>query len=296
MANPNLVISKKKMKFSIEPYLYLLPALLFFCVFSFYPFARTIVSSLFEINARSQIIGFAGLGNYIRVFGDPNFIRSIGNTAIYVALASPAAIIIALILAILANKKTRTSSIYETMFALTMAMSTAVSAMIFNTMYSPSIGIINKIFMTRINWLNDPNIAMFSLSFIAVWMNIGFNFLFLVTAIRNVPEELLESSDIEGANLIQKIWHIVLPTISPTVFFLICNSLARNIIMAGLPIILTQGGPQGSTSTMIFYMFRQAFGNSNFNNAYAAAIITFIFSLILIQISFLFEKRMVHYQ
>jgi sn-glycerol 3-phosphate transport system permease protein len=296
MADPNLVISQRKRKFSIEPYLYLLPALLFFCVFSFYPFARTVVSSFFTITARGQIIEFAGLGNYVRVFEDPNFIRSIGNTAIYIILASPAAIIIALVLAILANKKTRTSSIYETMFALTMAMSTAVSAMIFNTMYSPSIGIINKILMTRINWLNDPGIAMFSLSFITVWMNIGFNFLFLVTAIRNVPDELLESADIEGVNLIQRVRYIILPIISPTVFFLICISLARNIIMAGLPIILTQGGPQGSTSTMIFYMYRQAFGNSNLNYAYAAAVITFIFSLILIQISFLFEKKGVHYQ
>ena len=137
---------------------------------------------------------------------------------------------------------------------------------------------------------------MVALSFISVWMNIGFNFLFLLAAIRNVPESILESADLEGANLWQKVWHIILPMISPTVFFLICNSLARNIIMAGLPIILTQKGPQGSTSTMIYYMYKQAFGSFNYNNAYAAAVITFVFSLILIQVSFLFEKKGVHYQ
>jgi sn-glycerol 3-phosphate transport system permease protein len=286
----------RRWKFTLEPYLYLLPAVLYFGVFSFYPFLKTIFSSLFIINANGQIRAFAGIGNYVRVFSDVNFIRSIGNTALYVLLASPVSIGIALLLALLANKKTRTSSVYETLFALTMAMSTSVTAMIFKIMYNPSIGILNKLLMTKINWLNDPGVAMAALSFISVWMNIGFNFLFLLAAIRNVPESILESAEMEGANLWKKLWHIILPMISPTVFFLICNSLARNIIMAGLPIILTQGGPQGSTSTMIYYMYKQAFGSFNYNNAYASAVITFVFSLVLIQISFLFEKKGVHYQ
>ncbi len=287
---------KKKAKFSIEPYLYLLPAVLFFTVFSFYPFAKTIISSFFTLTANGQVKGFAGLNNYIQVFRDPNFLKSIGNTAIYVVLASPVSIVIALVLAILCNKKTRTSSIYETMFALTMAMSTSVTAMIFKIMYNPKIGIINKVLMTKINWLNDPAVSMAALSFISVWMNIGFNFLFLLAAIRNVPDSLLECAELEGANLMQRVWNIILPLISPTVFFLICSSLAKNIIMAGLPIILTEGGPQGSTATMIYYMYKQAFGSSNYNSAYASAVITFVFSLILIQISFYFEKKGVHYQ
>lgn len=297
MAPANLkALKKHKMGRKIEPYMYLLPSLLFFAVFSFYPFIRTIIMSFFTVTSNGQVKEFSGLSNYINVFKDPNFVRSIGNTALYVVLASPVSIIIALVLAILANKKTRTSSIYETMFALTMAMSTSVTAMIFKIMYNPSIGIINKLFMTKINWLNDPKVAMIALSFISVWMNIGYNFLFLLAAIRGVPESLMESANLEGANLFQKVWHIILPIISPTVFFLICNSLAKNIIMAGLPIILTDGGPQGSTTTMIFYMYKQAFGSGNYNNAYAAAVITFIFSLVAILISFAFEKKGVHYQ
>ena len=83
--------------------------------------------------------------------------------------------------------------------------------------------------------------------------------------------------------------------ISPTVFFLICTSLAKNIIMSGLPIILTEGGPKGSTTTMIYYMYKQAFGNMNYNTAYAAAVITFVFTLVAMIISFSFEKKGVHY-
>ena len=289
--------AKKGIKLSrkIEPYMYLLPALIYFTIFSFYPFLKTIDSTFFMVTANGEIKGFVGLENYINVLKDPLFIKSIGNTFVYVLMASPIAIFIALILAILANKKTRTSSIYETMFSLTMAMSMSVTAMIFKIMYNPNIGIINKILQTKINWLNDPDFAMASLSFISVWMNIGFNFLFLLAAVRAVPSDILESAEIDGANLYQKVKSVILPIISPTVFFLVCNSLARNIIMAGLPIILTEGGPQGSTTTMIYYMYKQAFSNMSYNDAYAAAVITFLFTVGAMSISFAFEKKGVHY-
>ena len=162
-------------------------------------------------------------------------------------------------------------------------------------MYNPNIGIINKLLQTKINWLNDPKYSMLSLSAISVWMNIGFNFLFLLAAIRSVPAELLESSLIDGANSFQRVRKVILPMISPTVFFLICSSLAKNVIMAGLPIILTEGGPQGSTTTMIYYMYKNAFNNMNYNYAYASAILTFLLTLVLMLISFSFEKKGVHY-
>lgn len=285
----------KKRKFRVEPYLYLLPALAYFTVFSFFPFIQTVISTFFTVTANGEVKEFAGVSNYVRVLGDINFIRSVGNTIIYVILASPVAIVIALILALLANKKTRTSSIYETMFSLSMAMSMSVAAMIFKIMYNPNVGIINKVLGTKINWLNDSAYAMGALSFISVWMNIGFNFLFLLAAIRGVSTEFLESAQIDGASMWQKTRSIILPIISPTVFFLICNSLAKNMMMSGLPIILTEGGPNGSTSTMIYYMYNQAFGNMSYNDAYAAAVITFVLSLIAILISFSFEKKGVHY-
>lgn len=288
---------KRKIRLTrrMEPYLYLLPALVYFGIFSFYPFIKTVIYTFFTVNANGQVKEFAGMTNYIRVLSDALFLKSVMNTLIYVILASPIAIVIALLLAVLANKKTRTSSLYETMFSLTMAMSMSVTAMIFKIMYNPNIGIINKLSGTRINWLNDSQYAMVSMSFISVWMNIGYNFLFLLAAVRGVSDELLESADIDGASLYQKVKSIILPLISPTVFFLICNSLAKNIIMSGLPIILTEGGPKGSTTTMIYYMYKQAFGNMSYNDAYTSAVIAFLFTLAAMLISFAFEKKGVHY-
>lgn len=183
---------KGKLGKRIEPYIYILPALIYFMIFSFYPFAKTIILTFFTVTANGEIKAFAGISNYVHVLTDTLFQKSILNTLIYVVFASPVSILIALILAILANKKTRTSTVYETMFSLTMAMSMSVTAMIFKIMYNPNIGIIDKLLRSKINWLNDEKYAMVSMSFISVWMNIGFNFLFLLAAVRGVPDELLE--------------------------------------------------------------------------------------------------------
>ena len=274
--NQMQVRKKKKLRKKIEPFLYLLPALLFFVGFTYYPFAKTIFNSFFLVNSMGEIREFVGLENYISVLTNSAFLQTIKNTLIYVVISSPVAIFIALLLAMIANKKTKMSPLYETLYAITMAVSMSVAAMIFQLMYNPTIGVLNYVLGTHFNWLNDKKIAMIAISLIAVWMNIGYNFLFLLSAIRGLSPELLESADIDGANMVQRTWKIILPIISPTVFYLICNSLAKNMMMSGLVLILTQGGPQGSTETMISFMYKQSVNNLNYNDAYAAAVIAFI--------------------
>lgn len=296
-AKSTIAVPKKKKRFTkrIEPFLYLIPAFLFFIAFTYYPFAKTIFNSFFLVDSMGNIKEFVGLENFINVLTNDSFIQSIKNTLVYVVMSSPIAILISLVLAIVANKKTKTSSIYETMFAITMAVSLSVAAMIFQLMYNPTIGLLNTLLHTKFNWLNDKAIAMMAVSFIAVWMNIGYNFLFLLSAVRGIPDELMESADLDGANVFKRTFKIILPIISPTVFYLICNSLAKNMMMSGLILILTEGGPQGSTETMISFMYKQSVNNLNYNDAYAAAIIAFIITGIAMGISFAFEKKGVYY-
>ena len=184
---------------------------------------------------------------------------------------------------------------YETLFSLPMAMSTSVSAMIFELMFSPTLGIINSLTGLHIKWLSDKNTAMWVLIIIQVWMNLGYNFLFILSAIRGMSKELTESSDLEGANVVQKAIYIVMPLISPTLFFLLCNSVAKMLMMSNLTLILTQGGPQGSTETMISYMYKQTTENANYNNAYAAAVVAFGITMVATVITFIYEKKGVNY-
>lgn len=293
--NAVAVQRKKKVGKKIEPFLYLLPAIVFFIGFTYYPFFKTVFSSFFLVNSMGEAREFVGLENYIHILTNSAFLQSIKNTIIYSLISSPVAIFIALMLAMVANKKTKMSPLYETMYMITMAVSMSVAAMIFQLMYNPTIGVLNHLLGTHLNWLNDKKIAMIALSLIAVWMNIGYNFLFILSAVRGISADVLESAEIDGANMFQRTFKVIVPIISPTVFYLICNSLAKNMMMSGLVLVLTQGGPQGSTETMISFMYKQSVNNLNYNDAYAAAVIAFILTGLAMMLSFAFEKKGVHY-
>ena len=110
-----------------------------------------------------------------------------------------------------------------------------------------------------------------------------------------ISQEFFEAADLDGANAWQQAVSIVMPLISPTLFFLLCNSLAKMLMMSNLTLILTQGGPQGSTETMISYMYKQTTENANYNNAYASAVIAFLITMVATIITFIYEKKGVNY-
>lgn len=293
----NQLRKRKVMKY-VEPLLYLLPAIIFFLVFTYYPFIKTFIGSFFLVDSMGNFKHFVGLENFIRVLKDSNFHRVCKNTFIYTILCAPVSILIALILALIANKPTRSSRVYETMFALTMAMSMSVAAMIFKLAYNPTIGALNYILGTKINWLNNDKWAMIAISIISTWMNIGYNFLFLLAAIRGIDGSILESASIDGAKIFRKTVSIIIPLISPTLFFLVITSMAKDMMMSSLALIFTNSGAIATTAnvdTMISYMYKQAVNNLNYNDGYATAIIAFAITFILMLISFRFEKKGVYY-
>ncbi|PNV59835.1 sugar ABC transporter permease [Clostridium sp. chh4-2] len=283
-------------KHTVEPYLWLAPTIILFAVFTFYPFIKTAYMSLFIVNSMGETKRFVGLANYLYIFQDAKFVKSIVNTFVYVLISVPASKIIGLMLALLANKKRKTSSIYEVLFSLPMAMSMSVSAIIFQLLYNPSFGAVNYIFHLNINWLNDERYAMLAIGIISIWMSSGYAFLFMLAAVRNVPEDILESTDLEGASWWQKVRYIYMPLTSPTMFFLICTSLASSMMMTALVNVLTDGGPFHSTQTIIHYMYSQFAVAGNYTNAFPAAIVAFILAAVMTWLSFLYEKKGVHYQ
>lgn len=290
------VVKRKKTAFQrIEPILYLAPAFLLLGIFVYYPFAKTIGESFFLLNSMGKVKEFVGLENYKNVLSNAKFLQAIGNSLKFVVFTVPFSVGLSFVLAMIASKKRKVSSVYETLFSLPMAMSMSVSAMIFELMFSPTLGIVNAVTGLNIKWLTDKNTALWVLIIIQVWMNLGYNFLFILSAIRGISEDQLEAADLEGANMFQKALTIVMPLVSPTLFFLLCNSLAKMIMMSGLSLVLTQGGPQGSTETMISFMYKQATENANYNNAYASAVIAFGITMIATIITFAYEKKGVNY-
>jgi len=279
----------------IEPYLYLLPAFIFLIGFVYYPFVKNGWLSLNIVNQFREIKSFAGLKNYTRVLSDPDFHQAVQNTFVYVLVTIPISMVIAYFLACMARKKRKASLVYETLFALSMATSDAVMAMIFQLMYSEQMGIINKLLGFKIGWLTDPKYALLSLMIIQIWHNIGYNFLFMLSALRGLPGEVIESASLDGSTGLNLHRKVILPMISPTMFFLLIKDIAYGLTVSSYTLILTNGGPSGSTQTIITYIYQKAISSTNYNYAFSATMIGFALSAVLIALSMILEKKKVHY-
>ncbi|CAM3301840.1 carbohydrate ABC transporter permease [Vagococcus fessus] len=287
--------ANKKFFNKLEPWMYLIPSLVAIGLFTYYPFITNIFDSLFRVDSFGNRGDFVGIQNYQSILGNTKFLQAIGNTILFSVVTIPASLIVGLLLALVAREKRKTSPIYEAMYSLPMAMTLAAVAMIFQLMLNPTLGIVNKMFDLDINWLRNEVTSLPVLMFIETWLNTGFNFLFMLTAVRGIPEEILESAEIDGAVGFTKIYKIILPYISPTILFLLVSSIAKAMITSGLTLILTQGGPDGKTETIVSFIYKNAILNQNYNIGYAASVIGFIITFIFVGISFIYEKKGVHY-
>ena len=276
-------------------YFYILPAIVLIVTFSYMPFIKTLFLSFFTINANNEIVRFAGLKNYSKVVSDPEFWAAVMNTIRYTVITVPITLILAYLMALICKRTRKMSRVYEAMMALPMAVSMSVATTIFNLMLNPNIGPINHYFKLSIGWLTDKNVVIYSLCIIGVWLHVGMAFLFLLSAVRNVPEDLLESARLDGASGFRQVISIYIPITSPTLFYLLCTNLASSMMMSDLVIALTQGTSSSSTSTMIYYMYRKAFYIYNYGTAYASAAMAFLLSFGVILLSFVLESKKVHY-
>jgi len=290
----------KKLFQWVEPYLYLIPAFLLLIMFTYLPFVKNAILSFFTIDKYRNIKSFAGAANYLRVLGDEKFRQAIGNTMIFVITTVPISIVIGFGLALLARRRTGTSSIYEALYSMSMAMSVSVVAMIFQLAFNPSMGIVNKLLGVSISWLRDPETALKTIIFIQIWANVGYNFIFLLSALRGMSEDVLESAKLDGATGIRLLSRIIIPMVSPTLLFLLMKDIAYAMTTCSFTLILTypvfhSGGPNGTTETIMSYIYGKGIAGSNYNAAFAATMVGFILAAIMMMLSMILEKRKVSY-
>jgi sn-glycerol 3-phosphate transport system permease protein len=251
--------------------------------------------SLGLTNAHGEFQEFIGLQNYMELLTSKDFVSSLIVTMKFVLLTTIPSIAIGLLLALLANNKVKGLSISKVMFAVPIAVSSASASIIWGIIFHPSIGMLNTILKTNIGWLLDPHWALLSVSFVTIWMNLGVNFIFIFAGLKNVPQELLESSSIDGATYFKKLFSIIIPMISPTLFFMVFMDIMISFQSFGQVNILTNGGPGNSTNVLVFSIYREAFFNGRFDTASAQSIILFIFMFVIAMFQFRYEKKGVHY-
>jgi sn-glycerol 3-phosphate transport system permease protein len=290
---------RKKILFleGIEPFLYLIPLFAVFGIFLYYPMVRTILMSLSIVNSMGVIVDFAGLENYIELITDTtSFWPSLFLTLRFTLMVVPAQIVVGVFLGLLAENRAKKTSPLRVIYALPMAVSSACASVIWVMLFNPATGLIHYFFHIRFNWLGDGNLALIMIAITTVWLTMGTNFLYAYSGLQGIPAELYESAAIEGANFFKTLWHITLPSMSPTLFFLLVTNTIGAFQTFTLVNVMTGGGPGTSTRVLAYNIYREAFGNTRWGYACAQSMVFMLILLTISLIQFHFEKRGVHYQ
>ena len=286
---------KKAKRGRLAPYLYIVPSFILFAVFLFYPFFKTIYLSLYKTNKMGEAKLFVGLENYIDLFQSSSFYNSLAVTLIFVVIVVTVSMLLGLVTAVLCNRTFPGIRAFSTAYALPMAIASSSAAMIFQIMLHPTIGIVNKLFGTDINWLNDPNTALICVAILTAWLNSGINFLYFSAGLSSIDETIYERASVDGASGVQKFFNLTLPGLSPIMFYTLVVNIIQAFQAFGQVKILTEGGPNDTTNLIVYSIYRDAFFNYRFGSAAAQSVILFLIVMVITLIMFRLEKRGVKY-
>ena len=259
------------------PYWFLLPAFALYVIFFIYPLIYSLYLSFHKWNLISPIITFVGFSNYMHLLHSEMFWKSLVNSVMYVIYTVPASMIIGLILALLVEKLRYGKQFYRAFFYLPVICATAIISIVWDLMYNPNIGTVNKLLgiigIQGGNWLNDPKLALGALAVIGVWKQFGYNMVLYVSGLKSVNQELYEAAAIDGASQLKQIWHIIIPLLSPTTFFIMIMSILSSFQAFTTVHVITQGGPNNATNVFVYEIYMEAFRFFDIGSATAASIL-----------------------
>ena len=281
----------KKIQKAAGAYCYLLPSLLVFAVFLFYPFLKTIYLSLYKTNRMGQAKLFYGLGNYRDLLTSESFYNSMAVTLIFVVIVVTGGMLLGLTAALLCNRAFPGIRFFSTAYALPMAIASSSAALIFKIMLHPSIGIVNKLVGTDINWINDERFSLVCVALLTAWLNSGINFLYFSAGLSNIDESIYERASVDGASAVQKFFRLTLPGLSPIIFYTVVVNIIQAFQAFGQVKILTEGGPGEATNLIVYSIYRDAFFNYRFGSAAAQSVVLFFLIMILTLLMFKAEKK-----
>lgn len=285
----------QRRKKNLKAAAFVLPSIIFALMFVYYPFIKTLINSMCTVNAMGKITGFVGFENFQRVFARSDFLKALKNSLLITVINVPLTLLITITLALLATEKRRLSGIYETMFTLPMSVSMSAACMIFKSMFSPALGFVNYFLGTNLRWFESRETALYTCIILTIWMGIGFDFLLFQSAFRGIPKHVLEAADLDGVGLFSRIFKIQLPLVSSTIFYVLCTNTVLAMMTSGPMIIITQGGPSRSTTTLMYMMFASGYGSSNYSLAAVVSLVAFVLTFGFTLLAFVYERKKVYY-
>jgi multiple sugar transport system permease protein len=259
------------------------PAVILIAVFALIPIGWSLLLSL-QANNLIAPAHYVGLANYRALAEDPQFRSAIGHTLLYTAVFVPVSVFGALGLAVALNRRIRGIRFYRLAVFVPLVTSTVATGIIFLWLLDPTFGFVNWLLhavgLPQQQFLQDPNQALWCIVAMTVWAWLGFDVIIYLAALQGIPAELLEASEMDGASRLSTFRSIVVPLLGPATLFLVVWSTINALQLFDEIYVTTRGGPLGSTTVIVYYLYQQAF--QYFNGGYGAAIAYVLFVAILI--------------
>jgi len=287
-ATPIKVAERRRPRAATEPastggsrlwiLVFLLPFLVLYGGFTLWPLIATAYYSLFNWDGIQPLTDFVGVGNYQRIWADPIFWLSLKNTMVFAVAETAIKLPLTLLVAVLLTRRwLRFKTFFRTIFFLPIILPVALAGLVFTYILNPSNGALNSFLMEH-NWVRTPidllghgNTALIAIILVATWQIFGQYMVYWMAALQNVPEELYDAADLDGAGELQKLIHITLPLIRPVAIIITLLAIVNALHVFGVVVTLTAGGPGQASYTVSYFIYNEAFSEAPFRYGYGSA-------------------------
>ena len=280
-------------------YALLIPSLVIFGVFTFFPFAKNFKLALYQNPPYPGLPShFVGLSQAGSVLGSPEFQQSLISTFLFVVMVVPLGLLGGLVLALAAHRQLKGMAIYRVIFSSTVVSSVAVAAVVFGTLMDPVVGLLPWLGINpHPAILNNPTWALPAVAIIAIWQFLGLSFIIMTAGLQSLPEEVLEAARLDGAGSWTMFWRVTVPLLSPTIFFgVVIGTIYAFQSFGQIDILI---GPQNAafthTNVLLYYIYQALSVQNDPGLAAVLSIVLFVVLLSLTLLQFRFLERRVHY-
>ena len=278
-------------------WLFILPTMVGLTVLNIIPIFQTIYQSFFKTGDFGRGNIFVGLSNYQRLLADADVWQALINTLKYAVVEVVFSISLSLVLAVFLNKKIRFRAGYRTIFFLPMIAAPAAVAMVWRWLYNSDFGLLNNLFGTHINWISNPSYAIFFIAIIGIWSILGYNIVLFLAGLQEIPRDFYEASSIDGATGISQFFHITIPLLSPTIFFVVITRVigALQVFDLIFMVIDITNPALTKTQSLVYLFYRYSFTQAN--RGYGSTIVVLLLLVIMVVTVFqmIGQKKWVFY-
>ena len=238
---------------------------------------------------------YVGTDNFARMGRDTDLVSAAWHTLLYTSMFMPISVVCGLLLAVALNRRIRFIGLYRTAIFVPYVASAAVTGLLANFVFNPEVGVVNNVFrvlgLPQQGWLEDPQQAMFVLVLMSMWGQLGFVTVVYLAALQDVDAACLEAAEVDGANAAQRFRHITVPQVAPVTAFLVIWQTIQCIQLFDLVYTTTRGGPIGATTTLVYYLWEQAFRQLNFGYGSAIAWVLFMVTMVMTLVLVAVQRR-----